>query len=467
MQTDHVTLDIDRELLQRRRPWYILAGIVLVLSLILRQPLLFLIALFTLVIAVVPDIWYRRALRRLVVYQRVNQHRLFFGEEVTLSIVIENQKFLPLPWLRVENTITPPLLFGKQRVVRLQPILQDTHISTWLLWPFQRVTRNYRMYCQSRGLHILGPMRLSCSDPLGWLEIEVRLPASETLLVYPLIAPLETLGLPSVHPFGEHTTTRNFLEDPLRVAGVRDYVLGDDPRRIHWKATAHMGSLRSKIYEPSSLRRLLVLLDVWNYSARLKEADPDIQEFTITAAASLAVWGLAENYMVALLTNGSIITSSQDSVLPEDGHISATQEQQEVTTVISPPGVSVPFALDPQQQERLLAVLARLVPGSNTTMERLLDISDSMLLPGTTIVLVSAASSLSDGVVERLDDIRKRGASVHLALTGWQEGQALPETYSLPVYHLGGKETWHEIVRTVGDAQAGNAGISATPLQLD
>lgn len=467
MRTDNIAIDIDHEMLRFRRPWYVLAGILLVLSLLFRQPLLFLIALFTFVIAIVPDVWYRRALRRLLIRQHVSQHRLFFGEEVTLSIIIENRKFLPLPWLRVENAITPPLVFGKKRVIRLQPILQDTHVSTWLLWPFQRVTRNYRIRCQSRGLHIFGPMRLSCSDPLGWLEIEIRLPASETLLVYPLIAPLETLGLPSVYPFGEHATVRNFLEDPMRVAGVREYVLGDDPRRIHWKATAHAGSLRSKIYEPSSLRRLLILLDAWNYSEQLKEADPDIQELTITAATSIALWGLEEGYMVGLLANCGILTSSQDTVSLDTSDTSPQREQAEVTTAISPPGVTVPFALDAQQQERLLSTLARLIPRTNTTMERLIDIDDSMLLPGTTIVLVSAASSLTDGVVERLDDIRRRGTSVHLALTGAQAGQALPETYTLPVYHLGGKETWHEIVRNVGDTQADTVGISTTPLQLD
>lgn len=466
MRTNDAAIAIDKELLQRRRPWYVLAALLLVLSLILRLPLLFLVALFTFVIAVVPDVWYRRALRNLLVRQQVSQHRLFFGEEVTLSLVIENQKFLPLPWLRVENLITPPLVFGKKRAIRLQPVLQDRHISTWLLWPFQRVTRNYRISCQSRGLHIFGPMRLSCSDPLGWLEIEVRLPASETLLVYPLIAPLETLGLPSVYPFGEYATVRNFLEDPLRVAGVRDYALGDDPRRIHWKATAHVGSLRSKIYEPSSLRRLLILLDAWNYSEQLKETDLDIQELTITAAASIALWGLEEGYLVGLLTNCSIITSSQDAALLDTANAPYTQEQ-EVTTAISPPGITVPFALDAQQQERLLATLARITPSTNTTMERLIDIDDGMLLPGTTIVLVSAASTLTDGVVERLDEIRRRGTSVHLALTGAQEGQNLPETYTLPVYHLGGKEKWYEIIRNAGDAQVDTVGISTTALQLD
>lgn len=468
MQTNRYPIDVDTTMLKSRHLWYALAFILLFLSFILRQPLLFLAALFTFIIAIVPELWYRRALRHLAVRQHVSQHRLFFGEEVTLSVSIENQKFLPLPWLQVENTITPPLTFVKKRRLRLRAINEDTHISTWLLWPFQRVTRNYRIRCQSRGLHIFGPMHLSCSDPLGWLESEVTLPASETLLVYPLVAPLETLGLPSRYPFGEYAAPRNLLEDPLRVAGVREYVLGDDPRRIHWKATAHAGNLRSKIYESSSLRRLLVLLDAWNYAEESKGIDLDIQELTIAAAASIALWGLSENYTVGLLTNCSIITSSQDTFSP--GYlvtnalaVERESDQQEVTTTVSSPGVHVPYALDTDQQERILSLLARLVPSSNTTMERLLDIEESMFAPGTTIVLVSAATSLTAGVVERLDDLRIRGSSIHLALIGSQIHD-LPDTYTLPVYKLGGKEEWYELVAAV---EAQNAGISATRLQLD
>jgi ATPase family associated with various cellular activities (AAA)/Protein of unknown function DUF58 len=83
-------------------------------------------------------------------------------------------------------------------------------------------------------------------------------------------------------------TPRRLLEDPLRVAGVREYVLGDDPRRIHWKATARAGELRSKIYEPSSRYRLLMLLDINSYPEPWMGLDSEIQELSI-AAASLAL----------------------------------------------------------------------------------------------------------------------------------------------------------------------------------
>ncbi len=274
----------------RRRSWYMLALTLFVLSIIVQQPLLFLAVLFTLVIGIVPDLWYRSALRHLNVYQEVNEHHLFFGEEVKLAMSIENQKLLPLPWLRVEHAITPPLTILTKHATKREKIGQIA--TTWLLGSFQRVTRQYRMYCQARGCYIFGPVKLRSRDPLGWRESELVVPERETILVYPLIASLEALGLSFLHPFGEQRTTRRMLEDPLRVAGVRDYQLGDDPRRIHWKATAHAGTLRSKIYEYSGLRRILLLLDAWNYSRAWAGSDLEIQELCITVAASLAVWAL-------------------------------------------------------------------------------------------------------------------------------------------------------------------------------
>ncbi len=307
---DQFSIEHDEAVLKKQRYWYIPSGILLLISVLTHQPLAFLAALFTFVIGYIPNTWYQHGLQHLVVRQTVNQHNFFFGERVTLSVSIENRKFLPLPWLQVKNSITPPLTLNARSPMRLQKTNKEQLNTTWQIWSYQRVTRRYKLPCQVRGLHLCGPLRLESSDPFGWLECSADVTAMEALLVYPLIAPLEALGLASLHPFGEYSSTRSLLEDPLRFSGVRDYMLGDDPRRIHWKATARSGEMRSKIYEPSSLRRLLVLLDTYNNSNELQEADPAIQELSITAAASIALWALEEGYMVGLLTNSAVMHSA-------------------------------------------------------------------------------------------------------------------------------------------------------------
>jgi len=86
---------------------------------------------------------------------------------------------------------------------------------------------------------------------------------------------------------------------------------------------------------------------------------------------------------------------------------------------------------------------------------------------GTTVLLVSATSSLDKGTIERLLDLRMRGAAVHLILTGNSAVNGNVETYDLPVHYVGGKEKWHELIRTVGNEKSGTVGTSTSILRLD
>jgi len=468
MNTDQLPIECDLEMLKRRRPWYLVAAALLLLSPLMHQALLFLAALFTLAIALIPELWYRHGLRHLLIRQQASQQRLFFGEEVTLSITIENRKLLPLPWLVVEDTISPPLTIVRRRS-RLALDNQDTLESTWLIWSLQRVTRRYTMRCRTRGFHLFGPIRLNNSDPFGWLENEVKVPVYATLLVYPLLIPLENLGLPPALPAGERAVPHNLLEDPLLIAGTRDYILGDDPRRIHWKATARLGTLQSKLYEPSSLRRLLILLDVWNYAAEALGADKDIQEFTIALAASLGIWGLEEGYSVGLLVNCAMLSSpyEQERISPSHNKQDSPQRTPATPTELSSLIVRLPFSSEPGQYEQLLHTLARLAPTYSAAMNTVIDTEESMFPAGTIILFVSAASAVIESTLDRLLDLRAHGNAVQLILTGDARQEALFDQYDLPVHYAGGKETWYALTRTVGTATQGTLGTTATSLQLD
>ncbi|TMD67438.1 MAG: hypothetical protein E6I97_23125, partial [Chloroflexi bacterium] len=85
MDTDRENFARDETLINRR-PWYVLAAALLLLSAVAHQPLAFLTALFALVIGLVPEVWYRFALRQLRIRQHVSQPRAFFGETLSLAI---------------------------------------------------------------------------------------------------------------------------------------------------------------------------------------------------------------------------------------------------------------------------------------------------------------------------------------------------------------------------------------------
>jgi uncharacterized protein (DUF58 family) len=439
MNADDVARTSQKPLPKNYRLWYLLAFLLALLSLISQQSLVLLAALFTLIFGLVPVFWYRHALRHLVIHAAISQQEALFGDDITISLTIENRKLLPLPWLRVDIALSPPL------VILTEPEMQRKTLSqlseTWLLLPFQRVTRRYHLRCYARGSYLLGPATVRSSDPFGWLEGEVSLPMHLPLVVYPLLIPVETLALPSLYPSGEHSTNRPLVEDPLQVIGTREYQLGDDPRRIHWKATARLGSLQSKVYTYSSLHRLLILLDAWNYSAAWRGTDPEVQELSISIAASLAFWAIEQGTQVALLTN-SPAQSHPMTVslsLPSAAQLNAPPAGAATNLV-------VPFARGPAHAQRILATLAELLPYKSISLAKAIMMHQTLFVPGTTILLVSAITSLEEDTIASLLDFQQCGIPGYLLVTG--EGKLPATSENLPIQHIGGKDMWYELIRT-------------------
>src|SRR5262249_60023630 len=78
----------------------------------------------------------------------------------------------------------------------------------------------------------------------------------------PKVVPLVGYDLASRRPIGDVRLTHRLYEDPTRIAGVRPYEAGDPLNRVNWRATARTGLLHSKVYEPSTLARATILLDL-------------------------------------------------------------------------------------------------------------------------------------------------------------------------------------------------------------
>jgi len=176
--------------------------------------------------------------------------------------------------------------------------------------------------------------------------------------------------------------------------------------------------------------------------------------------------------MVGLLANCSMIAPSAGQTLPvtrptgESDTIITLDREEFSAGDLSPATDSVPFSSDDGQYERLLSTLGRLVPRYSGSIGTLMDTEERMFPLGTTVLLVSAASSLDEGTIERLQDLRMRGAAVHLMLTGNPDASENVETYDLPVHFVGGKEKWHELIRTAGNEKNGAVGTSSSILRL-
>lgn len=168
--------------------------------------------------------------------------------------------------------------------------------------PLPRIARgaarfaSYRLPTAHRGEVPVGPLLLRSGDPLG-LSRRVRVYGEPgTLLVRPRTAPLPVL--PSGRAASlEGPTSETAPSGTVTFHALREYVLGDDLRHIHWRTTARTGTLMVRQLVDSSLPVTVVVLDT--RPASYPGEDFDI---AVDAAATVAAGMATAGFPVTLLT---------------------------------------------------------------------------------------------------------------------------------------------------------------------
>lgn len=423
--------EIHRRMRPRARRFWVGGTITLaLLAYLLQSPLLGLCALLILSLGVVPEIWQRLVLRGVRFERGFAPARVSFGEPTRYVIQIENHKRLPVPWLEVEDEFAAELEMPGAPVYPSYKPDRQLFITTLALWSRQRVTRRYRVVPLARGVWNFGPTYLRAGDPFGFLDDERQITqrgGQHTLMVLPLVAPLERFGLPTRYPFGETETRRRFLEDPSQITGARDYVAGDPLRRMHWKATAHQGTLQSKVYPFTTDHTFAIFLDIYTMPSVNQGVVTALFELGIAAAASIAAWAHKERYALGLFSNG----------LPM-----ASGEREMASLADAHAFMRVPPSTHPDQLGRVLESLARLQPYFGVPIDRLLAREQTKLAPGATVIVITSVAALQPSTVTRLERLQARGHTVALLLTGTDPVAA----GKLLTYRLGGEDTWNELV---------------------
>jgi len=221
-------------------------------------------------------------------------------QTVVVEIRIRNTSFIPVPLLLV--TDNPGSLYTGHE-----------NSSLMSLRPREETRLVYHIRGMNRGAYRIGPITIRFADPLGLFPIHRTVRKETRLIVYPRIY---NVSLP-VHrglPAGKMTTTNRIYEDPTRFRSVREYVPGDEMRRINWKASARLGSLYSTEWLPTINYPVHLVLNLTadDYAQRNRYSHT---ERTIDATASL-VYLLAERGQeVGLVTTG-VIKGREDDPMP-------------------------------------------------------------------------------------------------------------------------------------------------------
>ena len=161
----------------------------------------------------------------------------------------------------------------------------------------------YLLEPKLRGVYRVGPTSVSWNDPFGLTRGEMH-----------LAEPVEILVHPATELAYDRPLTRQWEDPPIRPPrskpwptgfefyGMRDYVAGDDLRRVVWRAAARTGKLMVRESEQGVTDRVVILLNTMRNVHRPGRPSETF-ETAVRAAASLGVRHLRDGFSVSLEAN--------------------------------------------------------------------------------------------------------------------------------------------------------------------
>ena len=161
------------------------------------------------------------------------------------------------------------------------------------------VTAAYRVPTSQRGILRTGPLRTERADPLGLCRRVTWLPGTGEVLIVPEWVALNFPTLTSSGRLGEHLRMRAMGRTGTEFHSQREYVPGDDLRRINWKSSARTGTLIVREAALEGVHRCTVALDTHRDSY-----DEESFERAVSAAASVVSAAAAAGAKTRLVAPG-------------------------------------------------------------------------------------------------------------------------------------------------------------------
>ncbi len=216
--------------------------------------------------------------------RNVEPNRAAAGDAITIHLVITNRSVLRTGTLMLEDQL-PDRLVGRARFV-LDPL--GSHESR---------TVSYRLPGLGRGRYRVGPLRIRLSDPFRLIDVTRSFTATSEFVVAPVVDQLPAVEPPRSDELGDSAGSHSIGAHGADDQSTREYRIGDDLRKIHWRSSARTGALMVRQEERPWRGQSTVLLDLRAgahasapETSAPAEHDPRLTssfEWAVSAAASI------------------------------------------------------------------------------------------------------------------------------------------------------------------------------------
>lgn len=160
----------------------------------------------------------------------------------------------------------------------------------------------FRIRGAARGKFVLGRVALRVHTPLGFMAVHRVYKLADSVLVTPSVASVRRFRLLALQHRLNSAGVRvlRIRGDGRGFAGLREYVRGDDPRHIDWKATARQQKLITREYTIERSQTLVLIIDSGRSMTQL--AGPYARfEYALSAALVLTDVAAAAGDRVGVL----------------------------------------------------------------------------------------------------------------------------------------------------------------------
>ena len=232
-------------------------------------------------------LWVRFLNRPITLNRIVADGRHVAGDDIPVRLEVD-----------VDGRIPSGAIVIRERIARLgqrETVIANRH---------GRLRGSYVIKQVPRGRYPVESVDAVLEDPFGLERVELKLPAGESLLVYPRLVELDALFSDSGARALEGRKLLLRRPTGFDLHSVRDYQQGESLRRVHWPTTAKRGHLMVKELEDAPRDETAVLLDA--DAAAVTGVPPDSSfELQVRAAGSILKAHASRGRRAALIVNSA------------------------------------------------------------------------------------------------------------------------------------------------------------------
>jgi uncharacterized protein (DUF58 family) len=182
------------------------------------------------------------------------------------------------------------------------------HAGSLEVTPGNALIANLTITGRSRGTFPLGPVALTIPGPWKLIRRSLIYYLDDTISITPSMANTGRYRLIAaqhrVRTAGQRVIRRRGAGTSF--ANLRDYVPGDDPRRIDWKATARRHRLISREFTVEQGQTIMIAIDCGRMMTQLAGDRPRF-EYALASALTLADIALSTGDRVGLIVFDSLV----------------------------------------------------------------------------------------------------------------------------------------------------------------